>query len=217
MAPTRSVADPLPEGTSSEERSQVERVREFLVAMKPGARPRARQPPSLLERLLFGLVSRHYFAPLGAAVRSAAAPRASPPASPAPLSAPRPRSCWRRMGRACAPKYPARRARSVDKSQPRADSGNQVPSQEILNCLREHGGKIDETVEALEGQLNRKLPCAHPAVVLSAVPPPRSRLRSALRACPCRLDVGGQVGQEGEEKAGGATGAFFLSPVRELS
>ncbi len=58
-----------------------------------------------------------------------------------------------------------------------------MPSQEILNCLREHRGNTEETVRDLEVQLDRKLPLrAHPAVVLCAVPPPRSRLKSALRA-----------------------------------
>jgi hypothetical protein len=88
MAPTRSGADPLPEGTSPAERDQVELVRGFLVALKGGACPRARQPPSFAPA---PAVCVSFRARMGAAaVRSAAAPRASPRASPAPLSVPRP-------------------------------------------------------------------------------------------------------------------------------
>jgi hypothetical protein len=161
-------------------------------------------PRRLLQRLLFASRFAPEWAPLPCAV--------PPRLEPAPVRV-RPRSACRARGvaggawglaRACAPNYPARHARSVDKSQPLADSGNQVPSQEILNCLREHRGNTEETVRDLEVQLDRKLPLrSHQAVVLCAVPPPRSRLKSELRACPCRLDVGGQVRQEGEEKAGG--------------
>ena len=156
----------------------------------------------MLERLLFA--SR--FAPLRAPLPCTVPPRRepAPPCASGPTQPAAPAGSLEAHGAGSRmrPRLPG--ALSEQNSFRAESAGKQVPSQEILNCLREHRGNTEETFQDLVGQLDRKLPLrAHPAVVLCAVPPPRSRLKSALRACPCRLDVGGQVGQEGEEKAGG--------------
>ena len=169
MAPGSAGADALPEGTSQELKQKVQMVREFLIALKGGARPRARRsPPPPRARMAASRFS---------------APRAAPSA---PRAAPARPGGWARATGAEGLRSPAVRGRLAGaraRARPAivraraplthllcklvlraAESANQVPSLEILNSLSNHGGSTDDAVQDLEQQLERKFPvCAPPS------------------------------------------------------